>query len=192
MKIFSIPPCFIGARLRGVTHEFGTRSLKGNQNGNGCLVFLKSAARTKRLTNYEQCVAAYCHTLVKNINVLRGPDGVGEFIVDPRQELRAAIQLNQFEGTWRKEAFFLSWGPGRDRDAQATLVCFGAHRQLQKRFEMLGKNTAYEDCVKAPFTLFVIVLDELFQLLDEQVWNLLNVFTELERVRICNHPPQKQ
>jgi hypothetical protein len=54
---------------------------------------------------------------------------------------------------------------------------------LTSRFKHLGSRAAWTESVDSPYTLFVIVLDELFQLLDGQVWKMVDVIKDLEKVR---------
>jgi hypothetical protein len=94
--------------------------------------------------------------------------------------------MSQSEGTWIKQAYFLCSGPCRGTEDSVTLICFGAHPALEQRFEYLRLHPSWIECVKSPLTLFVIVLDELFHVLDNQVWKLLDVFRTMEMVRILN------
>ena len=142
------------------------------------------AERAQQLTWELRRVATWWHFLCKNINIELNVNRDAN-IVDPRPEMQNenAPKISQAEGTWRDEAFFLSWGQGRGRASCATLVCFGAHHELQERFKKIsGSKTVYTDCIDAPFTFFSAILSELFLLLDDQIWKLLEAFRWREKV----------
>jgi hypothetical protein len=123
---------------------------------------------------------AWFQVLCKNINVVVRDEK--HVVVDPRPQA-ASDDDSHAEGTWIKQKYFLSWGRGRGIEKCTTLICFGTHRDLTLRFEHLSTNSAWKESVDSPYTLFVIVLDELFKLLDGQVWKMLDVIKDLEKVR---------
>ena len=76
----------------------------------------------------------------------------------------------------------MTLGPGRGIETCTTIICFGAHSDLTKRFEYLASHPSWLDAVKSPFNLFLIVLEELFLVLDNKVWDLSDLFRTMETV----------
>jgi hypothetical protein len=62
-----------------------------------------------------------------------------------------------------------------------TLLCFGASEAMKKRFCRIPNRPNWSMNID-PYQLLVIVLDELFQQMDLQVWNLSDVFRGIEYV----------
>lgn len=63
-----------------------------------------------------------------------------------------------------------------------TLICFSPPSQLIDRFKRLLHNNEWRNVLENPFDLWVVVIDELFALMDAQTWNLADVFRGIERV----------
>jgi len=63
-----------------------------------------------------------------------------------------------------------------------TLICFNPPPQLIGRFRRLLHNREWRNILENPFDLWVVVIDELFALMDAQAWNLADVFRGIERV----------
>jgi hypothetical protein len=129
-------------------------------------------------------IVSWFHVLCKNITIETNRANETR-IVDPMPHPQA---LSQSDTTWIKAGFFLTWGLGRGNEVCTTLVCFGAHLDLERRFEHLGSHRSWLDAVNSPFNLFLIVLDELFLVLDNKVWDLSDVFRTMEMVNECTQP----
>jgi hypothetical protein len=121
--------------------------------------------------------------LCKNVNSESDVNGKLH-IVDPRKDV---FVQSQSEGTWIKQAFYLCWGTNHGGHMNTTLICFGGHRELEKRFESLQFHPAWEECIKSPLTLFAILLEELFLILDNQVWTVASVVRDIEWVGIITN-----
>lgn len=97
-------------------------------------------------------------------------------------------KLSQTNWTWLRAGFFLKLGPPKERTQNGilmnpvTLICFGASQAMKERFRRVPNGPTWRMDID-PFQLFVIVLDELFQEMDNQVWNLSDVFRGIEHVR---------
>jgi hypothetical protein len=67
-----------------------------------------------------------------------------------------------------------------------TLICFGTFKQLEARFQKLlnDKHRRWEQALSAPYTLFSVVLDELYKEMDKIVWSLGDLFSAIEKVSI--------
>ena len=108
---------------------------------------------------------------------------------------------DQSNFSWLRSAFFLRWAylrkpsdssnPTHDPPnnatspiTQVTLICFGAPPLLIERFERLLQHHNWRQVMENPFSLWVVVMDELFKHMDDQVWNLGTVFRGIERVSI--------
>jgi hypothetical protein len=63
-----------------------------------------------------------------------------------------------------------------------TLICFSPPSQLIDRFKRLLRNKEWRNVLENPFDLWIVVIDELFALMDAQAWNLADVFRGIERV----------
>jgi hypothetical protein len=135
--------------------------------------------------------ACWLHYLCKSVDIEDGSNGVEEFpqITDhhPDQEIELH-KLSQQNWTWLRAGFFLKWGPPKKRTPNGTLInpvtllCFGASQAMKNRFGRVPNGPTWRMDID-PFQLFVIVLDELFQEMDKQVWNLSDVFRGIEHVR---------
>lgn len=172
MEYFSIPSGFVSERLQSVSHSFGTR----NDDGAQCSWF---------------------HYLCKNITLQHTESGHAE-IVNPNIRTGAEPQ-SQADFSWHRAGFFLHAAPGRpphsrsdsghpdskgtgkiQQTTKVTLICFGAPPALEQRFYRLALHHSWVDALADPYTLFDIVLDELYLQMDSIAWSLSEVFGGIE------------
>ena len=106
-------------------------------------------------------------------------------IADPR-----GTQYSQGDWLWIRSSFFLKWNTCDNRDlATATLIVFSASPELRARFQRLILNPEWTVALVDPFSLYVIVLDELWLQADGIVNKVLKVFNGMETVRNFISPP---
>lgn len=100
-------------------------------------------------------------------------------IADPR-----GTQYSQGDWLWIRSSFFLKWNTCDNRDlATATLIVFSASPELRARFERLILNPEWTVALVDPFSLYVIVLDELWLQADGIMKKVAEVFNGMETVR---------
>lgn len=64
------------------------------------------------------------------------------------------------------------------------LCCFGTFPKIEDRLRRFVENTDnVRTALYDPYTLYVIILDELHAQMDQAVWDLISVFNGAERVR---------
>ncbi|KAF7507906.1 hypothetical protein GJ744_009940 [Endocarpon pusillum] len=115
--------------------------------------------------------SSWFHYLFKNVHVQRDGDDV------PRIVSPLSNPLSQSDLSWNKAGFFLHQsGPG----GLVTLICFGPGKPLVRRLERLVSHAKWRDAVVDPYSLFVVVLNELFLQMDGLVWGLSSVFGAME------------
>lgn len=106
-------------------------------------------------------------------------------IADPR-----GTQYSQGDWLWIRSSFFLKWNTCDNRDlATATLIVFSASPELRARFERLILNPEWTVALVDPFSLYVIVLDELWLQADGIMKKVAEVFNGMETVRNFISPP---
>jgi hypothetical protein len=66
-------------------------------------------------------------------------------------------------------------------DKSVTLLCFGAPMMVFRRFEDLLAKTSWEDVLLEPYLLYVIVFDELHQLLNSLILGNANSVMTIHR-----------
>lgn len=100
-------------------------------------------------------------------------------IADPR-----GTPYSHGDWLWIRSSFFLKWNDCDDRDkATATLIVFSASPELRARFESLFLNPDWTIALVDPFSLYVIVLDELWLQADGIMRKVAEVFNGMETVR---------
>lgn len=103
-------------------------------------------------------------------------------IGDPR-----GTQYSHGDWSWIRSSFFLKWNDCDDRNiATATLIVFSASPELCARFERLCLNPEWTVALVDPFSLYVIVLDELWLQADGIMKKVAEVFNGIETVRTYN------
>lgn len=86
---------------------------------------------------------------------------------------------SQSDLSWNKAGFFLQQSRP---NGPVTLICFGPGKPLVRRFQRLASHAKWHDAVVDPYSLFVVVLNELFLQMDGLVWELSSVFGAMEYV----------
>lgn len=100
-------------------------------------------------------------------------------IADPR-----GTQYSHGDWLWIRSSFFLKWNDCHDRNmATATLIVFSASPELRARFERLCLNPDWTIALVDAFSLYVIVLDELWLQADGIMKKVADVFNGMETVR---------
>lgn len=100
-------------------------------------------------------------------------------IADPR-----GTPYSQGDWLWIRSSFFLKWNDCGDPNVvTATLIVFSASPELRARFESLCLNSDWTVALVDAFSLYVIVLDELWLQADRITKKLGGVFNDMESVR---------
>ena len=123
-------------------------------------------------------VGSWFHYLCKNITIKRSANG-GTWISDPRPR---APQLKQGDWTWIRSGYFLRWILNSSRNLEVTLVCFGASSSLERRLQQLAPLSILNSVVHDPYSLFVLILNDLSLQMDNTVWDVSEVFGDIELV----------
>jgi Mg2+ and Co2+ transporter CorA len=117
--------------------------------------------------------ASWFHVLCKDIEV----DRDNSHIIDEHLA-NQENPLSQSSFSWLRSAYFMRWT--RNPHKSVTLICFEHPPFLRDRLREHLPNM-WEQVVNNPFDLWVVVLHELFKQIDNQAWNLGNVFRGIER-----------
>ncbi|GKZ44962.1 hypothetical protein AbraIFM66951_007307 [Aspergillus brasiliensis] len=149
---YAAPSAFLAGRLRSVTHSFGALN---SINGYNCSWF---------------------HYLCKNITVTHDAHGNAR-ISDPRP---GAPQMQHGDSTWIRSGYFLRWAVSSNRGPEVTLLCFEASKSLQQRLQDLSPSSIPSNVVRDPYSLFAIILEELSLQMDNTVWDVMDVFRQIE------------
>ncbi|KND88993.1 hypothetical protein TOPH_06275 [Tolypocladium ophioglossoides CBS 100239] len=151
-RILRIPSDFTTERIQSVCHSFSRRT---DEDGGCCSWF---------------------SFLYKNISVKQGHGQLPE--VDQRVPSfgYGASTLPQADYSWLVSSFFL-----RVHDqGGVVLVCFGAPPEVRRVIEKFVDNRKWNDVKKHPYVLFDLVLEGLYTVVDEMVWNMNSIFGPLE------------
>jgi hypothetical protein len=124
---------------------------------------------------------SWFHYLCKNITLRHQADGAS-WIADPRQG-QDVPRLRQADWTWVRSGYFLRWRAKPNSNTEVTLICFEAASDLKQRFRHLKLPESCENALNDPWSLFVVVLDELFLQMSRTVWDVSHVFGDIEMVR---------
>lgn len=98
---------------------------------------------------------------------------------------------SQEDGTWRRSAVFLRWKRSVDTitdDSVLELLIFSPSPSLQHNLEALLPRSDWDQALRDPFGLLVIVLDDLFRQLDAAMHKVLHILRDVERVSSCRTP----
>ncbi|KAJ6065914.1 hypothetical protein N7444_001567 [Penicillium canescens] len=107
---------------------------------------------------------AWFHFLCKSISLKETNGSIGIF--DPRCEVP---RMEHADWTWIRSGFFLRWNQQSGSTPQATLLCFEASSVLKDRLRRFSFPTL---AAGNPFSLFVIVLNDLARQMDLTVWDV--------------------
>ena len=164
---YAISSDFISQRLHHVTHSFSALSTEDNHSLLPC--------RLLKFTR-SQRPASWFHFLCKNITISESPGSHNQV-----QDLRGT-SLSHADWTWVRSSFHLTWEEPKSFDrSTVTLIVFSPSFELRERFNRMLCDDLAEVLVD-PFSLYVIILDELFAQADAILWSVSNVFGPMERV----------
>jgi hypothetical protein len=94
--------------------------------------------------------------------------------------------MRQADWTWIRSGYFLRWTADSNSDVEVTLICFEASSSLKHRFRNLQLPASCKNALDDPWSLFVVVLNELFIQMSETVYDVSEAFGEIEMVRSCS------
>ncbi|KAJ9293509.1 hypothetical protein DTO271G3_7774 [Paecilomyces variotii] len=149
---YNVPSAFLAGRLRSVTHSFGA------------------------LNNINNYNCAWFHYLCKNITITRDSHDRAQ-ISDPRP---GAPQLQHGDSTWIRSGYFLRWAVDSSHDPEVTLVCFEASVSLKERLQQIPPSSISSSVIPDPYSLFAIILEELSLQMENTVWDVMDVFRQIE------------
>ncbi|XRM46719.1 hypothetical protein ABZX51_009748 [Aspergillus tubingensis] len=149
---YDAPSAFLAGRLRSVTHSFGALN---SINGYNCSWF---------------------HYLCKNITVTHDAHGNAR-ISDPRP---GAPQMQHGDSTWIRSGYFMRWAVSSNRGPEVTLLCFEASKSLKERLKDISSSSIPTTVVRDPYSLFAIIFEELSLQMDNTVWDVMDVFRQIE------------
>ena len=125
----------------------------------------------------------WLHTLCKNIELVYDKDGCPR-IRDPRDPSPGSI-LSQDDGTWRRSGYFMRWkqsSTSDGHDGMVEFIIFSPSQSLQSNMDRLFTRSDWEQTLGDPFSLLIIVLDDLFLQVDTAINKVLVVFRLIENV----------
>lgn len=88
-------------------------------------------------------------------------------------------ELPQADYSYLRSAFFLR---KHTSDSGLTLVCFGSSPRTRTALERFIRSESHHIPSSEPFALFDIIMQGVFEDVDQNVWNLADVFGPLEHV----------
>jgi hypothetical protein len=91
------------------------------------------------------------------------------------------VNLPHEDHSWLRSGFFLRMEPG---GRSTTLVCFGATPYVRERLENWIESGAWDEVMREPLALLDLVMDGLFQEVDNTVWKMVDVFGPMEYVSL--------
>jgi hypothetical protein len=156
LKLYSVPPAFLRERIQAVPYSFCRRK------------------------QHDGSELVWFHYLCKNVDtgLTLAASSARE-----RSQFESPAPPTYEDFSWITSAFILHVSPKREnRDTSVTLLCFGASKQLHRRFEQLRKDHRWKQILHRPYTILSLVLDELYIRMDNVVWGLGHIFGEIETV----------
>ncbi len=123
--------------------------------------------------------------MCKNIELVHDGDAYPR-IKDPRDR-SFGPSSSQADGTWRRSGYFMRWKQpptGRKGDEMVELIIFSPSRSLQTNMDRLVTRPDWEQALVDPFSLLILVLDDLFQQVDTAINNVSTVFRQIEQVSV--------
>ncbi|RYP60750.1 hypothetical protein DL771_010402 [Monosporascus sp. 5C6A] len=155
-RALGIPSSFSNERVRSVSHSFGAIPDQGG---------------TK----------TWFHFLCKEISISEdsknGPQVAYHRRANPlARDSPNHIRLPQADYSYLRSGFFLR----TTADAGTTLACFGASPRVEARLREFRAHSSRDDAIAEPYLLLDLIIDGLFQDVDDNVWNMHTVFGALE------------
>ncbi|KAJ6258196.1 hypothetical protein Dda_7115 [Drechslerella dactyloides] len=89
------------------------------------------------------------------------------------------VDLPQADFSWLRSGFFLKT-ESADRGKGTTLACFGATPYVRKRLEMWIENRRWDTITEEPLSFLDLVMEGLFQEVDNTIWKMADVFGPME------------
>ena len=102
------------------------------------------------------------------------------------------LEQHNFNVTWLRSGYFLRWRPPSsptDRASEAVLIVFSASDALKLKFQALASGSEWERALVDPFSLFVVVAEDIFLEISTTIYNLLSVVRQSENVRVYSSRP---
>ena len=127
-----------------------------------------------------QFLGAWFHFLGQATNVTKDERGVP--IIRDNSPLQSPLSQSHYG--WNRAGFFLTWTSASNESASPSinLICFGALPSLVRRFETMKLPAEWQRSPLDPYSLFLVVLNDLFLQMDETLWSLASVFRQVELV----------
>lgn len=120
---------------------------------------------------------SWFHFLCKSVQVVDDPV-LGHHISDSHSS-----GASQDDWNWLRSSIFLRWTKCSSPDeAKVTLIIFSAGPELRDRFRRLKDNSSWQDVLRDPWSLFVMMLDELWFEANRISADIGKVFRQLEKV----------
>lgn len=121
---------------------------------------------------------SWFHYLCKNVTIAEDSDGKSS-ISDPRQN---EPKLEHSDSTWIRSGYFLHWAEDSNSDPEVTLLCFESSPYLKERLRQIPPTSISTSVALDPYSLFVIVMEELSLQMDDTVWEVMDIFRNVELV----------
>ena len=128
-------------------------------------------------------LVCWLHTLCKNIELVSDADG-NPRIEDPRKPPHGPA-MSQDDGTWRRSGYFMRWKQPPKNDSlggTVEFVIFSPSQILQRNIDRLVTRPGWEQALADPFSLLVIVLDDITSCITAAIDKVLVVFRPVEHV----------
>lgn len=128
----------------------------------------------------------WAHTLCKNIQLHWNENDI-PFIRDPR----GGTRQNHEDLTWLRSGYFLRWKrPFADAlaDSDVTLIIFSPMPDLKMHLQELTSRPDWRQGLMDPFSLLVIVAENIFLETSVTINKVLKVLTSTEQVCDSNNP----
>ncbi|KAJ5984403.1 hypothetical protein N7481_006502 [Penicillium waksmanii] len=125
---------------------------------------------------------AWFHYLCKNVNVTGSSQKPA--IAEPNLKEGIPV-LDQSDSSWIRSGYFLRWAVDSATNPEITLICFDSSFYLKERFQQVPPSAIPMTAIPDPYSLFVIILEELSLQMDNVVWNVMSVFRGVELVNLA-------
>ncbi|RYP82713.1 hypothetical protein DL770_005525 [Monosporascus sp. CRB-9-2] len=159
-RVLGIPSSFSNERVHSVSHSFGAIPDQGGTN-------------------------TWFHFLCKNISISNDSGNGPEVVYNRGADTLARDSpdhnpLPQADYSYLRSGFFLR----TTADAGTTLACFGASPRVRARLQGFIAHSSRNDAIAEPYLLLDLIIDGLFQDVDDNVWNMGTVFGALEHLTL--------